>query len=623
MKNLFTALSIILVITGGFSQNEKSEQADKLFQSYQYVDAIDAYLKLVKNNEADTYVYNQLADSYYYVFNMDEAVKWYAKAIKNTQNAETYYRYAQALRTQGAYEEANKQMAVFAQQNPTDPRAIAYLENPNNTPKLADSSKLFEVTETTVNSPNQTDFGPVLSNTNILYFTSTRNTRKKEDQWTNTPYLDMYQSQRDANGQWSEPEPVNALNTPYHDGPLTISEDGTVMIFSRDGHSEKSFKKLENKNIKLAQQGLYKATLVNGKWTNIEALPFNSNDYSVTHPSLSSDGKTLYFASNMPGGLGDTDIWKVSINGNNYGEPINLGKQVNTAGKEGFPFISNNHILYFASSGRAGYGGLDVFKTDLNTTEKAVNLGTGINTEKDDFSFSFNTKYHVGFLASNRSGVDNIYMATPICQFKTIVMVTDATTNQPIKGAVVSVLDRQQNTIAKQKTKAKGEIDFDVTCNPDYIINVAKAKYNTASVQVGTPENNKTVVQVALMPISTLITDTEVKLNNIFFEFDKSNITQQGALELNKLVAVMKDYPDMQILIRSHTDSKGNADYNLKLSDRRAQATMQYVISKGINKDRLAAVGLGSSEPKVNCAPNCTDVEDAQNRRSEFLIVKK
>ncbi len=623
MKKIYSLLCFVFIMTASFGQNKQSEKADKLYDAYQYVDAIDAYLKLVNNKQADNHVYKRLADSYYNVFNIEEASKWYAKATESKQDAETYYRYAQVLKSQGNYEAANKQMDVFSKMMPNDQRSKAHMANPNYIPQLADKSKLFDVKETSINDVKQSDFGAILSNDNILYFVSTRDTGKKEDRWTNQPYLDIYQSVRNVDGNLSEPEPVNGLNTPYHDGPLTLSADGTTMIFSRDGHSESSYKKIKNNKIKLAQQGLYKATLVDGKWGNIQALPFNSKDYSVTHPSLSTDGKTLYFASNMPGGLGDVDIWKVSINGSSYGTPENLGPNVNTAGKEGFPFISDNHILYFSTSGRQGLGGFDIFKIDLNKNEEAVNLGKDINTKRDDFSFSINTSKKIGYFSSNRSGADNIYMAIPICQYEVIALVKDKKTNASISGANVSITDDKSNPISRQTTSTTGQTSFNVNCETTYVLNVSKEGYETTSLPVTASNGENVTVDVSLAPINEMITETEVKLKNIYFEFNKSNITQQGALELDKLVTIMKEYPDMVILVKSHTDSKGSAEYNLKLSEQRAQSTMQYVISKGIDKDRLSAKGLGSSEPKIDCKSNCTEEEDAQNRRSEFLIVKK
>lgn len=622
MKNIFTCFSLFLIITSGFGQNKQSEKADELYNGYQYVDAIEAYLKLVKANNADAYIYKQLADSYYNVYNIDEASKWYKKALKENQEAETYFNYAQILKAQGNYKEANTQMDEFSRMKPNDLRAKAHLKNPNYIPQLADITKTFNVKDITINDNEQSDFGAVLSNDNILYFVSTRKSTNKKDAWTKQPYLDIYKSVRTEDGTLSQPEEVEELNTIYHDGPISISADGKTMYFSRDGHSEGKFKKIKNNKIKLAQQGIYKATMINGKWSNTEALPINSKNYTVSHPSISQDGKTLYFASNMPNGLGDTDIWKISINGNTYGEPENLGSNVNTSGKEGFPYISDDNILYFASSGQQGFGGFDIFKYDLKDNKAAVNLGNAINTKRDDFAFSVNNTLKVGYFSSNRSGVDNIYMAVPICKFNAIVIAKDANTNTIISGASVTILDAQFNQIAAQATDIKGTTNFNFSCEKKYTVSVSVKGYETASYEIKESSKDDLTISADLKPINEMITETEVKLNNIYFEFNKSNITQQGALELDKLVAIMKDYTTMNILVRSHTDSKGKFDYNLKLSEKRAKSTMQYLISKGISAERLSSKGMGSTKPKIDCKSNCTTIEDAQNRRSEFLIVK-
>ncbi|WP_053976624.1 OmpA family protein [Mangrovimonas xylaniphaga] len=622
MKKIYSLLCLLMCVAASYGQNAQTEKADQLFESYQYMDAIDAYLKLVDNRSADTYVYKQLGDCYYNVFNTEEAAKWYAMATQTTQDAETYYRYAQTLKSQGKYEEANKQMDVFAKLMPEDQRAITHMKNPNYVPRLADQSKLFDVENVDINNQEQSDFGSVLSNDNTLYFVSSRGSNKK-DNWTDRPYLDIYQSVRNEDGTLSEPEELKSLNTPFHDGPITLSADGNTMIFARDGLSTGNYKKVKKNNVKVGQQGLYSATKQDGKWGNIQALPFNSTEYSVSHPSLSADGQTLYFASNMPGGFGDTDIWKVSVNGGAYGTPENLGANVNTAGKEGFPFISEDHILYFASTGKQGLGGFDIFKVDLGKNEDAINLGKPVNTKSDDFSFSVNTKYNVGYFSSNRTGVDNIYKAIPVCIAEAVALVKDAISGSVLTNASVSILDSQNNVIATKDNDASGTAAFKVECETAYYFNVSRQGYKTASAQVSPSKGGTTNVTVVLEPEHELITETEVKLNNIYFEFDKSNITQQGAFELDRLVGVMKEYPEMEILVRSHTDTKGNHEYNQKLSERRAQATVQYLISKGIAKDRLSAKGMGSSEPKIDCKSKCTKEEDAQNRRSEFLIVKK
>jgi len=622
MRKLFITTILTLVTALGHAQNKHTIKADNLFQSYQYVSAIEEYLKLTNTSNADAYVYKKLADSYYNLFNVDEAAKWYAKALEEKKDAETYYKYAQSLKAQGKYKEANQQMMAFSDLNPNDQRAMEFKANPNYIPSLADKDKLFDVGPTTINNKEYSDFGAFLDDSSTLYFVSTRNTSNKIDKWGKQPYLDIYRVSRDANGNFSEPTNVDELNGPFHDGPVTISADGKTMFFARDGHAEGAFKRDKKSKIKVGQQGIYKATKVDGKWTNIQTLPFNSKTYSVSHPSLSLDGKTLYFASNMPGGLGDTDIWKVNLDANGYGAPENLGPSVNTPDKEGFPFITDENVLYFSSRGHQGFGGLDIYKIEVNANSQAVNVGKPVNTAKDDFSFSYNAKHNVGYFSSNRDGIDNIYTATPVCKAQLIAIVKDKATSTLMSNATVEILDDKNNSIASKTTNQAGEVAYDVDCFATYRLQVSKMNYEDASLTVTTMSGEQKVT-INLEPSEVIITDTEVILKPVYFDFNKSNITEQGARELDKLVAVMKQHSAMVILVKSHTDTKGSAAYNLKLSEERAQSTVQYLISKGISKDRVSGKGFGFSEPKVDCKSNCTDEQDSQNRRSEFMIVKK
>lgn len=623
MKKHYITLGLLLFLTAGYAQDKHTEHADKLFESYQYVDAIAEYQKLAQGKEATAYVYTQLADSYYTIFNTEEACKWYAKAVESKASPETYYRYAQSLRTQGKYAEANRQMAVFADAAPNDSRAVEYKSNPDYIPGLAGQSKMFNVAQTNSNSKGQSDFGAVLTNDNVLYFASTRNTSKKKDQWTGQPYLDIFQSVRNADGSLSEPVAVKELNTTFHDGPVTVSADGNTLFFARDGHSEGKYESNSKSNVKIGQQGLYKAIKSNGIWSQITALPFNSTTYSVTHPSLSHDGKTLYFVSNMPGGIGGSDIWKVTIEANGYSTPENLGPKVNTPGKENFPFITEDNILYFASSGKQGFGGLDVFKIDLNAGSPAQNVGKPVNSEKDDFSFSLNTTLNVGYFSSNRNGSDVIYTAIPVCKAEAIAVVSNKKTGVALAHAKVSVLDSKGNTISSGETNSEGKISYAIDCDTDYVFTASLQDFETGTFPIQKVKSGEARVVIALAPVEVIITDTEVLLDAIYFDFNKSNITAQGAGELDKLVRVLQDHPTMEILVKSHTDTKGKASYNLNLSERRAQSTVQYVISKGISKDRISGKGFGSSLPKIDCGSDCTEEEHAQNRRSEFLIVKK
>ena len=625
MKNLYTALIFALAGITLSAQNKDTEKADKLFQKYEYVDAAQEYLRLVDKGKADNYVYLQLADTYYNMFNTAEAARWYAKATEQKQDAEIYYRYAQMLKANGKYEESNKQMRAFAQMAPNDQRAKSFNENPDYIPRLLDKAKLYDVKPSDVSS-EKSDFAAVLYG-NTVWFTSARNNARKDYGWTEEPFLDIYRADYNQDGTITNAGTVAELNSKWHDGPVTVSADGNTLYFSSESFKEKESERNKKLNAKFGQVYLFKATKEGDKWGNITALPFNDKTYSCANPSLSRDGKTLYFSSNMPGSMGTTgapDIWKVSVNADgSYGKPENLGKDINTEGAESFPYISDdNAMLYFASSGRQGLGGYDVFRAELGKGTAAVNLGKPVNTEKDDFAFTFDAQRKVGFVSSNRNGNDDIFTVTPVCGVMVTTVVTDAATGAILAGASVSIVDDRRNVITTETANAKGEVTYRVECNREYTVQASKDGYEGASFPVARQDGGDRKVEAKLQPIGTIVKDTEIVLNAIYFEFDRSNVTREGAFELDKLVQVMKSNPSLVILAKAHTDNRGSDAYNLALSDRRARSTVQYVISKGIDRSRITGKGFGETEPKSDCGEGCTEEQHAQNRRSEFLIVK-
>ena len=624
MKKIYILLSFVLATGSAWAQNQDTETADKLFNRLEYVEAAQQYMKLVENNKADGYVYRQLADSYYNVFDSKQAIMWYAKAIENTPEPETYYRYAQMLKGEGRYDESNTQMKKFAASSPNDQRAMIFMKDPNYLPKLRSQAKRFDATPLMVNS-DKSEFGAVMTNDNILYFTSARNASRKTYGWNEEPFLDMYQSVYNADGTFAEPTLVSEINTQWHDGPASISADGNTMYFSSESFQENEFVKDKANKLKQGQVYIYKATKKDGKWGNVIPVSFNSRDFSVSNPSLSMDGKTLYFASNMPGSMGGNDIWKVSVNADNsFGTPENLGAKVNTEGQESFPFITDDNKLYFASDARKGFGGLDVFMIDLSKNTEADNVGAPVNSAKDDFSFSMNMQKNMGFFSSNRDGNDNIYQATPVCIVEAITTVKDKQSGRVLANAKVSILDNRNNVIESKMSGADGMVSYEVDCNKAYSVQVSMEGYESNTFPIAAnATGGKVNIAADLEPIQNIVTPEAVVLNSIFFEFDKSNVTKEGAFELDKLVQVMNQNPEMVIMVKGHTDNRGSEAYNMNLSDRRARSSVQYVISKGIAKSRISGKGFGESEPKVDCGANCSEEQHAQNRRNEFLIVKE
>ncbi|RYY72856.1 MAG: cell envelope biogenesis protein OmpA [Gammaproteobacteria bacterium] len=625
MKRLHHILLLSLALSGTAltAQNKDTADADKLYNRLEYVDAADAYLKLVDRGKGDAYVYRQLAESYYNVFNSKEAARWYAKATESQQDAETYFRYAQMLKAEGQYEKANAQMARFAQLAPSDDRAKEYRSDPDYLPKLRAQGKLFQDKALAINS-DKSDFGPFLTDDGHLYFASARNKARRTYGWNEEPFLDLYVSVMNADGSLAEPTPVAGVNTRFHEGPASITKDGSTMYFSSESFKEGEFEKDKKNRLKMGQTYLYRATRDGESWGGVKELGFNGRDYSNKDAAISPDGKTLYFSSNMPGGSGGYDIWKVSVSPEGtYGTPENLGTGVNTAGNEGFPSLTESGRLYFSSDARQGFGGLDVFYVDTRTGGEARNVGAPVNTSRDDFAFSFNETRKTGFFSSNRNGNDDLFQATPVCATEITVAVTDARTGAALPDARVAILDEKKNVVETKTSDAGGLVSYVTDCGRTFAVQATRQGYESATFPVARTAGEPLSVSAALQPIETIVKPEEVTLNEIRFEYDRSNITREGAFELDKLVQVLAKYPNMTVMVKAHTDNRGSDAYNMALSERRARSTVQYVLSKGVKRERISGKGFGESEPKVDCGADCTEEQHAQNRRSEFLIVKQ
>lgn len=620
MKKILSITSFFVCITFAFSQSQETKNADMLFKKYDFLKAAEEYLKIAQSSKANAYVYNQLADSYYYTSNYAAAEQWYAKALETSNSSETIFRYAQTLKSNNKLESYKRQMQKLASQYPDDLRSKAYLKNPDFV--TSESKDKFAITEMDINSPNS-DFGAFFAN-GVLYFASSRNQTNKTYEWTKEPSLDVFKSVKSTDMGFTAPVEVTEINSIYNDGPATVTADGKTMYFSSESWRNNSFDKNKNDKLKYSKNCIYKAENLDGKWGNLQLLSINSTDYSTSNPCISRDGKTLYFSSNRPGGFGGVDIWKVEVNADgSLAIPVNLGEKVNTEANESFPFIADdNATLYFSSNGKNGYGAYDVYEVKINEYSDAKNMGKPINTAFDDFAFSYYENSKTGFLSSNRSGNDNIYTIEPLCQKSITTIVKNEKTKEIIPNAKVTLIDNNKVIVSNNFTDEKGEISLPIQCYKDYTILVSKEKFEDKTTVVPANVPNNTKGEVFLKSTEPIITDTEVILQPIYFELNKWNITPQGAAELDKLVKVMNDYPNMIIFAKSHTDIRGTDQSNLILSEKRAKSTIAYVISKGINSSRIFGKGFGETELKVNCT-ECTEEQHSQNRRSEFMIIKK
>ena len=631
MKKIYTILLLIAVSTTIVSaQNSKTKKADNLYDRLAYTDAAQAYQKVLKRGTTDVYVFERLANCYYFINDTKKAEMYYKRVAKSKDaNPEAIYNYAQTLKANGKFSDYNTWMKNFAKLSPNDTRVKEFMKNPNYIPKIMDDMARYTATNMEDINSEYADFGGFVYGKDF-YFASGRNTSRKTYQWNEEPYLEIYKA-TNVGGTMKNAELLNGdVNTKYHESNAVISADGKRMYFDRNDYFEGDYDKSANG---INQINLYYAENIDGKgWSGVVSAPFNNNEYSTGHPALSQDGNTLYFVSDMPGGKGGSDIYMVAINSDgSLGTPKRLGDNINTEGKELFPYLDSNGTLYFSSNGHMGIGGLDVFYAEAQGDGFDVvnNLGKGVNSSADDFAYKYDPTSQSGYVSSNREGgmgSDDIYTVEAVeipCEVTIAVLVINENTNAAVAGARVDLYDTMGNRLSTKTSNVDGMVSFKAACDQAHEVQGVLADFESNASKVAPANDQKVSATIALKPIEEIIVEDQIVLNPILFDLDKSNIKAQAAFELDKVVSVMNKYPEMVIAVGAHTDSRATDAYNLRLSEARAQSTVQYIISKGINAKRISGKGYGESQPKVSCGDTCSEAEHQLNRRSEFTIVNR
>lgn len=634
MKTLYTLVFVLSITIGAFAQGSKLNKADKKYDKYSYIDAIEIYEKVAEKGYKSAELFEKLGNAYYFNGELDKASKWYGElfALNQEVDSEYYFRYAQALKAEGNYEKSNQYMELFAQKT-NDTRAKLFQENKDYLTDIDAVSGKYTMDKTDVNSEFY-DYGPTFFGKQIV-FTSSRsegNQYSKIHDWTKQNFTDLFVASIDNDGKLGSVENFSkTVNTKYNESSPVFTKDGKTMYFTRNNYNDGKKRKSDDKVI---MEKIYKAELVNGEWTNVKELPFSNDNYKTAHPALSPDEKTMYFASDMPGSFGNSDLYKVSIDSNgNFGSPENLGPTINTEGRETFPFIDADNNLFFASDGHPGLGGLDIFeaKSANNSFEKPVNVGKPLNSQMDDFGYVTN-KDGLGFFSSNRdggSGYDDIYTFT-VCTHTLTGLITDIDTKAILPNAKVILFDDKMNKISETTSSDKGSYSFKIECNKKYYVRASKEEYETTEKSFGPVtktgeskldiELKRNIFPVEVGTDLAKILDVSI----IYFDLDKWNIRPDAAEDLEKIIAVMNQYPNMTIDIRSHTDSRQTHKYNELLSDRRAKSTLEFMVKNGINRNRLTAKGYGETQLVNNCSDDvpCSEAEHQKNRRSEFIVLK-
>lgn len=454
----------------------------------------------------------------------------------------------------------------------------------------------------------------------------------------NQPFLELYLGTITENGQIVDTEKFsNAVNTKFHEADVTFSKDNKTVYFTRSNYFNGKYRKDDSGINRLK---IFKATKdAAGVWGSVSDLPFNNDNYSVGHPSLSEDQKTLYFVSDMPGSMGQTDIYKVAINNDgSFGTPLNMGPEINTTGKEMFPFISGNNKLYFSSNGRNGLGRQDVYMSELseNGVVATVALEEPINSPFDDIGFIINSETGKGFFTSNRpggKGDDDIYYFIEnrpiICNQFIVGTTKDFDTKEILPGTLLKVYQNQ--VLIDSLTITVGDdakFEFPVDCEFTYRIVASKENYLPKSVTINTTDEDEEIheIDIYLEPDTEFLVQGDkvlLRINTIYFDYDKADIREDAAIELNKAIEIMNKYPNLIVEFGAHCDSRGPDAYNDKLSTRRADSTVDYMIKRGVSPDRLTGKGYGERMLVNKCSNGvkCTEEEHQLNRRTEFVIL--
>jgi outer membrane protein OmpA-like peptidoglycan-associated protein len=656
LRYTFSVVLITLLLgafTPVFSQKKELKAADVLYQKFEYARAVDAYKKILESGQPTLEVSQKIANCYRLMNNPKETEFWYAQVIGFAGHSpKDIWYHAEAARKNGNYEKAQQSYAAYGQAVPAEAaiaqdlaaactKAQEWLAKPLS----------YEVKKHTVLNSENADFSPTYYQEGLV-FTSNRQAGKKKTEvsgWTGKPDFKLFYA-KGNDSSWQAPELLPApINNKFQNGSAVFSPNQDAIYFTRINKVKKKTKKANTDPfswVKFAPENeyinrleIFTAEKKEDKWAEPKAFPYNNvAEYSVGHPALSPDGNYLYFASDMPGGQGETDIYVSQKQGDGtWSKPQNLGTSINTAGKEMFPAFGPDSTFYFSSEGLSGMGGLDIYAAEGTGSNwsKVRNLRAPLNSPQDDFGILFDKTNEAGYLSSNREsadGADDLYSFKVVrvpCNLagraiEKIQVKPGVFREAPVENVLMRLYKEGDTASVKTYSDAKGYFTFPILDGVNYIVKGTKEGYLTRSVTV-TPNCQSTLDMVKMgMVLNRNTLNKPILIENIYYDLDKYDIRTDAAVELDKLVRTLKDNPTIKIELSSHTDSRQSHSYNNLLSQMRAEAAVNYIISKGIAPARITAKGYGETRLLNKCADNvnCSEADHQLNRRTEFKILK-
>lgn len=640
MKKISTRLLLLLLTFSILPVHAQLNKANRAFDQYDYARAIPIYKQVVEQKNAGAAeATSRIADCYRMIRDYSLARIWYAKAVRlPDSDPSSHYFYGQALRGIGKYKEAKEQFLLYAKKKPNDPRGKIFARYCDEIEDLARLRPEYVIKNADSLNSEYSDFSPVMFKNGMLFCSDRRPEFKNSlhYNWTGDYYLDVYYADLDIReGEFPFTSNIETflrnLNEKYHDGPVTFTDDYNKMYFTRVEHHNGI---VDSSRYFTNRLQIFSSTWDGKKWSKTEKFPYNDEGYSVGHPTLSSNGKQLIFVSDIPGGKGGTDLYISNWDDEEetWLPPKNMGATLNTLENEMFPWLDHDSVLYFASAGHMGFGGLDIFKSRLidGSWSEPINLRQPINSTADDFAFEYCSDHESGFFSSNRfggQGKDDIYSFRDHHLPDSVLLsgyVKDKASNEPIENATVYVLNKQAEKVFVIKTDADGLYQTIVKRDINYVIKATKPDYYADCLRFTLPDDYEalTIEPDRDLLLGQYRVDEIFRLENIYYDFDKWNIRPDAAIELDKVIGFLQENIKIEIELGSHTDCRGSDAYNQVLSEKRAVSAVNYLIEHGINKDRVTAKGYGETILKNHCddGVQCTEEEHQLNRRTEIKI---
>jgi len=624
IKNIISVLALAIVFSS--CSTSLLKKANKEYEHMHLQKAIKHYNKVLTKRHENEAVVN-LANSYFYTNDIVNARRYYSDAVHFPEmRCNDYINYARILMQDQEYDEAKIWLKKYLEKDPNDLVAVTLYASCNSISDFYRDTTLYDLSPMRIEGFNNV-FSPTEMNGGLVFIGDKAvNLSAKESSWTGNSYLDLYFTHKDEGGNWLNPEVLKGdINGKYHEGPADFTKSGEKVYFTRNNYKKRKLNKNSPKENNLK---LYSAELIGDEWTNIKEMPFNSDFYSTGHPALSADETKLFFISDMPGGIGGTDIWYVIKEDGGWSKPINVGDVLNTSGNEMFPYVHKDGSLYFSSDAHHSLGGLDVFiSSEVDGRWLAPeNLNYPLNSSKDDFGFVLSENDSTGYVASARAtGTDAMFeFVKRPPTFFVFGLVTSIKTGKPLAEVKVVLSDASGKKIKEMVTSSKGDYRFKLPLNTVFSVHVSKAGFFATSTRLSNIGKKFSEDFEVNLELDELIIEKPILIANIYYDYDKWFIREDAKPSLNNLVKVMEDNPNIVIELSSHTDSRASGRYNLVLSDKRAHAAVEYIISKGIKRNRLSAKGYGETMLLNKCENNveCTEEEHQENRRTEFKVTK-